>query len=470
MSHFPIPSPPLSAGVLGALLFLLGSFSPNGHSEDRPLSEKRAPANSAILFHDVHIFDGRSDQLSGPAHVLVSGNRIDVIDDALMALPDDNTLTRIDGAGRVLMPGLIDVHVHLFMETSSPQELLSAADDPESLFRKAEENATAMLLRGFTSVRDLAGPVFALKKSIDQRRVAGPRIWPSGAMISQTGGHADFRQVSELPRTPTSPLSPAEEIGIAAIADGVPEVLRRTREQLMKGASQIKVAAGGGVASDYDPLDVMQFTEAELQAAVDAAENWNTYVAAHVYTDRGIQQALKAGIKSIEHGQLLTEETARMIAAEGAWISLQPFLDDQDRNPYPEGSINRARQLLVSDGTDQAYRLAKQYDLKTAWGSDNLWSARGATRQGAKLAKLIRWYTPVEILQMATRANAELLALSGPRNPYPGKLGVVVEGALADLILVNGNPLEDIDLIADPENNFLVIMKDGVIYKNRLAD
>ena len=367
------------------------------------------------------------------------------------------------------MPGLIDVHSHLFMETSSPQELLAAADSPEQLFRKAEENATGMLMRGFTSTRDVAGPVFRLKRSIDQGDVVGPRIWPSGAIISQTSGHGDFRELDELPRTPTSPLSPAEELGIGVIADGVPEVLRRSREQLMQGASQLKLAAGGEVASEYDPLDVAEYTEAELKAAVDAAENWNTYVAVHAYTDRGIQTALRAGVMSIEHGQLMSEETARMIAEKGAWLSMQPFLDDEDRNPYPDGSPNRARQLLVSAGTDNAYNMAKKYNIKTAWGTDNLYSAQGAARQGAKLAKMVRWYTPAEVLTMATSTNAELLAMSGPRNPYPGTLGVVEEGALADLLLVDGNPLENIDLIADPEDNFLVIMKDGVIYKNLLG-
>jgi imidazolonepropionase-like amidohydrolase len=266
-----------------------------------------------------------------------------------------------------------------------------------------------------------------------------------------------------------SELSLAEQFGVGAIADGVDEVLRRTREQLMLGASQVKLAAGGGVASAYDPIDVSQYTEAELRAAVEAAENWNTYVAVHAYTSKAIQTAIRAGVKSIEHGQLLDEETARLMAENNVWLCLQPFLDDEDANPYPEGSENRANQLLVSQGTDNAYNLAKRYNIKTAWGTDTLYSRDGAARQGAKLAKLVRWYTPAEVLQMATSANAELLALSGPRNPYPGKLGVVEEGALADLLLVNGNPLEDIRLIEDPENNFVVIMKNGVIYKNLLG-
>lgn len=457
----------LAGLVIGVVAFgLLGILAQSGLAQSRPSSV--AEASTAVLFENVRVFDGVSPQVSGPTNVLVVGNTINAVGVESPSVSSAANVTRINGQGRVLMPGLIDAHTHLFMETSSEADLVAATANPESLFRRAQENATAMLMRGFTSARDMAGPVFELKRAIDSGRVAGPRIWPSGAMISQTGGHGDFRELAELPRTPTSELSLAEQFGVSAIADEVPEVLRSTREQLMRGASQIKVAAGGGVASAYDPIDATQYTEAELKAAVDAAENWNTYVAVHAYTPRAVQMAIRAGVKSIEHGQLIDEETARMIAEKGVWLSMQPFLDDEDANPYPEGSPNRESQLLVSRGTDNAYNLAKSYNLKTAWGTDNLYSSRGATRQGAKLAKMVRWYTPAEVLKMATSTNAELLALSGPRNPYPGKLGVVETGALADLLLVNGDPLANIRLIEDPERNFLVIMKNGVIYKNLL--
>lgn len=457
----------LAGLVIGVVAFgLLGILAQSGLAQSRPSSV--AEASTAVLFENVRVFDGVSPQVSGPTNVLVVGNTINAVGVESPSVFSAANVTRINGQGRVLMPGLIDAHTHLFMETSSEADLVAATANPESLFRRAQENATAMLMRGFTSARDMAGPVFELKQAIDAGRVVGTRIWPSGAMISQTGGHGDFRELAELPRTPTSELSLAEQFGVSAIADGVPEVLRSTREQLMRGASQIKVAAGGGVASAYDPIDATQYTEAELKAAVDAAENWNTYVAVHAYTPRAVQMAIRAGVKSIEHGQLIDEETARMIAEKGVWLSMQPFLDDEDANPYPEGSPNRESQLLVSRGTDNAYNLAKRYNLKTAWGTDNLYSSRGATRQGAKLAKMVRWYTPAEVLKMATSTNAELLALSGPRNPYPGKLGVVETGALADLLLVNGDPLANIRLIEDPERNFLVIMKNGVIYKNLL--
>lgn len=456
--------------VLGTLLLvLIGFVAQIGFAQGQSSPNTPSQEPTSILFENVRIFNGTSEQLSAPSNVLVVGNKIQTISTASIPAPTEGSITRINGEGRVLMPGLIDAHVHLVMETTPVEQLMSADTPVEAVFQTAEANATAMLMRGFTSARDMAGPVFELKKAIDRGNVVGPRIWPSGAMISQTAGHGDFRSLKELPRTPSTPLSRAEQYGVGAIADGVDEVLRRTREQLMQGASQIKLAAGGGVASAYDPLDASQYTEAEFKAAVDAAENWNTYVAVHAYTPKAIQTAIRAGVKSIEHGQLMDEATAQLMAEKGVWLSIQPFLDDQDANPYPEGSDSRAKQLEVATGTDNAYNLSKKYNIKTAWGTDNLYSTQGAARQGAKLAKLVRWYTPAEVLRMATSTNAELLAMSGPRNPYPGKLGVVEEGALADLLLVDGNPLENIQLIENPAKNFVVIMKDGKIYQNLLG-
>jgi len=227
--------------------------------------------------------------------------------------------------------------------------------------------------------------------------------------------------------------------------------------------------AGGGVASSMDPLDVTQYTVPELRAAVEAAENWGTYVTVHAYTPRAVRQSIEAGVKCIEHGQLLDDATAKLMANKGIWWSLQPFLDDDDAIPFSEGSANRAKQIEMTNGTDTAYKLAKKYKIKTAWGTDTLFDPTLATKQGKQLTKMVRWYTPFEALKMATADNGELLALSGLRSPYPGKLGVVQEGALADLLLVDGDPLANINLIADPAKNLLIIMKDGKIYKNTLA-
>jgi imidazolonepropionase-like amidohydrolase len=423
-------------------------------------------ANS-VLFERVRVFDGTSDSLSAPTNVLVRGNRIQRISsDPIPANRRANTRI-IDGDGRTLMPGLIDAHVHTMMESISLQAAMSS--EISYLALVAGEAAERQLLRGFTTVRDLGGASFALKRAIDEGVIPGPRIYPSGATISQTSGHGDFRSLTDIPRRQGAPGTYMERVGMTAIADGVDEVLLRTRENLMRGATQIKVMAGGGVASNFDPLDVTQYTLDEMKAAVAAADNWGTYVTVHAYTPDAVRMAIEAGVRCIEHGQLLDEPTAVMMAEKGVWWSLQPFLDDGDAIPFPEGSQNRIKQLQVTAGTDLAYRLAKKHDIRTAFGTDTLFDAELATRQGKQLTKLVRWYSPHQVLKMATADNAELLAMCGNRDPYPGKLGVVEEGALADLLLVNGNPLANLELVADPANSFVVIMKDGKVYKNTLA-
>jgi imidazolonepropionase-like amidohydrolase len=428
----------------------------------------QTPDAPSVLFQNVRVFDGRGSALSAPSDVLVRGNTIEKISSASVTGDQSDGATEvIDGGGRTLMPGLIDAHYHM-MFVGIPQAVALTADIGY-INQVAGKEAEKTLMRGFTTVRDMGGPSFGLKRAIDEGIVVGPRIYPSGAFLSQTSGHGDFRMPYDVPRDPGAPLSYTERTGAAAVADGVDQVLLRTREQLMQGASQIKLMAGGGVTSHYDPLDVTQYSEAELRAAVGAAEDWGTYVAVHAYTPRAIQRAIAAGVKCIEHGQLADDSTAKLMAARGIWWSLQPFLDDEDSSPLPEGSANRKKQLQMTGGTDTAYDLAIKYKIKTAWGTDTLFDPKLAERQGAQLSKLTRWYTPAQVLKMATANAAELLAMSGPRNPYPGKLGVIEEGALADLLLVEGNPIANIKLIEDPATNFVVIMKDGKVYKNLLT-
>lgn len=411
------------------------------------------------LFTNVRVFS--SGVTSAPTNVLVRGNTIASIGPAAAA-PGAMV---IDGGGRTLMPGLIDAHVHMMFNSLGQAALLTA--DIGFVNLAAAKGAEAMLLRGFTSVRDLGGPVLGLKRAIDSGVATGPRIWPSGAMISQTGGHGDFRLPSELPAPPDA-FSYSERIGAAMIADDAATVRKRAREQLALGASQIKLMAGGGVSSHYDPLDVTQYTVEELRAAVEAAENWGTYVTVHAYTPRAVRQAIAAGVRCIDHGQLLDEPTAQLMAEKGIWWSLQPFVEGKP-SAFAEGSPNRIKQQTMFAGTETAYRLAKKYNIKTAWGTDALFDPALTARQGDELAIMARWYTPAEVLTMATAGNAALLALSGARAPYPGRLGVVEAGALADLILVDGDPVANLDLVRDADRNFLVIMKDGKLVKNRAA-
>jgi imidazolonepropionase-like amidohydrolase len=420
----------------------------------------QAQQSPAVLFQNVRIFDGKNGALSPPSNVLVRDNRIEKISAATITADAQV----INGGGRVLMPGLIDAHWHAMLVRPTPASALANDVGYTNLLAAAE--ATSTLMRGFTTVRDMGGPAFALKRAIDEGLVAGPRIYPSGAIITITSGHGDFRQLSDLPRTIGGMLSRMEKIGGSMVADSPDEVRVRAREQLMQGATQVKLTAGGGVASPFSPLDVSTFTEPELRAAVEAADNWGTYVATHAYTPASIQRSIAAGVRCIEHGHLMDDATARLMAEKGIWLSTQPFLDVATASGLGPAEQDKMRQVV--SGTDRVYALAKKYGIKTAFGTDVLFAPALAERQGAMLVSLTRWYKPAEALIMATSTNAELLGLSGLRNPYPGRLGVVEDGALADLLLVDGNPIENIRLIEDPAKNFLVIMKGGKIYKNLL--
>jgi imidazolonepropionase-like amidohydrolase len=413
---------------------------------------------SETLFRNVRVFDGSATALSGPTNVLVRGNVIAAIGPE--AIPTAATKT-IDGRGRTLMPGLIDAHVHLTFGALTMAELASPDLTPAKAGEAAAANATQTLMRGFTSVRDVGGPIFEVKKMIDAGRIPGPRIWPSGPTVSQTSGHGDYRLPHEGPRRWTGKASQAELLGAGYIADGRDEVLAATREALRGGASQIKMMAGGGTSSAYDPLDVTQYTLDEMKAAVEAAENWGTYVTVHAYTPRAVRRAIEAGVLSIEHGQLLDEDTLKLMAERGIWLSLQRL---QDSTPEMT-PLRREKREPLMEGQQRVWPLAKRLGVKLAWGTDFLFDPQQNAEQNSYILRLKPWFTSAEILKLVTHDNAQLLALSGLRSPYKGQLGVVKEGALADLILVNGDPIANIDLLADPARNFAVIMKDGKVYK-----
>src|SRR5215472_10488684 len=432
-------------------------------SPDAAGAATAAPKVAVTLFKNVRIFDGKAEKLSDTSNVMVRGNIIERVSSDAIQSPADANVTVIEGGGRTLMPGLIDAHWHAMMIRSAPAQAIAGDVGYNNIAAGAE--ATDTLLRGFTTVRDVGGPTFGLKQAIDEGVIAGPRIFPSGAIITTTGGHGDFRELSELPRTIGGTPSRMEQLGGSMVADSPDEVRLRVREQLMQGASQIKLTAGGGVSSPHSPIDASTFTEAELRAAVEAAGNWGTYVTVHAFTPAAIQRAIAAGVRCIEHGFLMDDATAKLIANKGVWLSLQPIPEELVKG-FPVGSVQRAKADEVWLGVPRTYELAKKYKIKTAWGTDVLFSQALAQQQGAILASLVHWYTPAQALIMATGTNAQLLAMSGKRNPYPGKLGVVEEGALADLLLVDGDPIANINLIADPNKNFVVIMKDGRIYKN----
>ncbi len=415
------------------------------------------------LITNVNVFDGKNEALIENANVVITDNLITAISTEELAVAGG---TVIDGGGRTLIPGLIDVHWHTSY-CCTAQSTVVTGDILEVAIRGAM-GSEQTLMRGFTSVRDVGGNPFATKKMIDAGEIKGPRILPSGPPIGQTGGHFDYRPYQAVPSNSADSQWYWYSVGLMAMADGVAEVTKRAREVMRMGATQIKIAGGGGVSSVYDPLDVRQFTLDELTAFVEVADTYNTYVASHLFTDEAVQLSIQAGIKSIEHGFLMSRETMEMMRDNDVWLSIQPLLDDEDGFTFDDPS-SQEKWIAVTNGTDTAYKTAKEVGVKVAFGTDILFDPALADRQGAFLAKLQNWYTPYEVLKMATSDNAALLELSGPRHPYQdGPLGVIAEGAYADLILVDGNPLKDIDLIANPAENFDLIMKDGVIYKNQL--
>jgi len=445
--------------MIGGMSAVVGMFAGFGLA---PTELRAQTAPRPKLLTNLRYFDGTTLSMQEGRSILILGNRILGMP-AQDERPEDAEV--IDCGGRSVIPGLIDSHWHSTLVAVS--QIAAMTQDIGFIHLMAGREAGATLMRGFTTVRDLGGPSFGLKMAIDRGVVAGPRIFPSGAMISQTSGHGDFRLLNELPRFPDTPASYIERQGVALIADGADMVLRATREQLMKGASQIKIMAGGGVSSLYDPLDSNQFTEREMRAAVEAAEDWGTYVCSHVYTPGGIRRAIAAGVKSIEHGQLADDETAEIMGGEGVWWSIQPFLDDEDANPKSD-PVQRQKQLEVAAGTERAFELAARHNVPLAFGTDILFNPAGTSSQGRQLAKFARFMSPLEALSKATGAAGELLGLSGARAPYDGALGVIAEGALADLLVVDADPEAGLDWLDDPEGRINMIMKDGRIVKDTL--
>ena len=445
----------LKMKLLTTAIALIGWFSVV-IAQDKP--------KQITLFTNVQVFDGVSDKRF-KADVLVEGNIIKQISKEPLMVAQTDNVTIINGEGRTLMPGLTDAHWHS-MGAYMTLDPFSVGAGKLNLV--AVHGAEKTLMRGFTTVRDVGGPVFDVKAVIDEGLFVGPRIYAAGSMISQTSGHGDFRSPIDIPQSYSRDLTPQERMGTVAIADGRAQVMQRVRENLMHGAAFIKLMGGGGVASPSDPLDVSQYTIDEIAAAVEVAENWGTYVTVHSYTAKAIQNAIRGGVRNVEHGQLIDEETAKLMQEKNTSVVMQPFYNDEDAIPLPPESFAEKKYQQLISGTDNAYALAKKYNLLLGFGTDSQGNPALAERQGAQLAKLVRYFEPWEVLKIATSQNYQIMKRSGPRDPYPGENGVVKEGALADLLLVDGNPLKDINLIADPHKNFVIIMKDGVIYKNSI--
>lgn len=462
--------------------------------------------SEVTLFKDVNIFDGKNDALLEGYDVLVVRNLIQQIAEDIPVsgtyelevstgalervetLPGSGvngysitirdadgveTQTQqvavnvIAGGGRTLMPGLIDAHYHLMLAASQGDSW--RLEQPDYTHATMVVEANNLLQRGFTSIRDTAGPGFGIKKAVDEGMIPGPRMYLSGTLITQTSGHADRTLPFEEPRIFSGRAPVGEEVmKLDRVVNGRDEVLAATRQNLKQGATQIKIAIGGGVYSLYDPLDVTEFTEDEIRAAVDAASDWGTYVTAHVYTPKGVLRGIRNGLKTIEHGQLMDEEAAREMAERGVYLITQPFEAEENLRALAN-DIQWAKYLQVVEGWQRTADLVKQYDIKMGFGTDLVFAPDTNGQQADFLARFGKWFSNIEMLRMITSTNAEILALSGPRNPYQeGPLGVIEEGAYADIILVDGNPLEDVSILGSNGANIPLVMKDGQIFKNTM--
>ena len=417
------------------------------------------------LIKDVKVFDGTSDQLKdGP--VLIENNLIKSIGPGSRAPAG---AVQIDGKGGTLMPGLIDMHSHLVIH----EGMLDGRDnlDQIAIGAIAVEKMRDYLDQGFTTARDAGGNTLGLAKAVRQGRIPGPRIYPSGGFMSQVGGHADTGRWNDN----IGDVDMLEKHEFGYIVSGRAQMLEACRHNLRAGATQIKVMAGGGVASGFDPLHMTQFTLDEFKAAVEVAEDYGTYVKVHAYHDRSVNRAIDAGVKCIEHGFLMSEETVKRMKKEGIALSVQAVMSVEAFDPKQVEKLTffsadqKSKAVKVNSGATQMLKWALEHDLLMATGGD-MFDKANANRQVDNMIILRTLGFPAaKILQMGTGDAAKIITMCGEMNPYKdGPLGVIKPGAYADLLIVDGNPLEDISVMTTPDETFDLIMKDGVVYKNTL--
>ena len=453
-------------------------------------AQDAAPAPK-VLFTNVNVFDGTSDTLHENMNVLVVGNLIDTISSEGIVVDASTNTTMIDGGGRTLMPGLIDSHVHL-THTFAPGGVKGwEAMTWEEIGVYAVASAREHLMSGFTTVRDMGGMGTGFKRGIDAGYVEGPRIYAAGAYIAQTAGHGDLRLRSQ----PNSQLagiqySNLERLNLMRVADGVPAMLTAVRENFAEGAAYIKIHAGGGVSSEKDPLHTVQYTPEELKAAGQACANWDTYFTVHAYNTASVNQALDAGAGCIDHAQLIDDATMKRIAKSGVFLppNLAAISPDIPKylamNPVysdPTSPVSAKMQQFI-EGSANFVDLVKKHKPKRVFNSDIVFATKTSFRQHIDYEKYVSglFFGNFETLKSLTSIPGDLAQLTGKNNPYPGKLGVIESGAYADILIVDGNPLEDLAAIgANPKwydapprtddiQTIRVIMKDGKIYKNTL--
>ncbi|MCX2862632.1 amidohydrolase family protein [Paucibacter sp. PLA-PC-4] len=412
-------------------------------------------SQSRIVIRNALLFDSASAELLPRTTVVIEGERI--VEVTQRPLQVSEAAQHIDAGGRVLLPGLIDAHVHVMAVSHDVLQL--SARPPSLITAQSKPVLEALLMRGYTSVRDAGGADFGLQEAVASGLFIGPRLFIAGQPLSQTGGHADAR-----PKGTREMFCTCAGLGLPGlIADGDAEVRRAAREQVRNGVNQIKVMAGGGVASPTDPIDGTQYSIAELAAICEEAEAANLYVMAHAYSPRSIIRAVQAGVRSIEHGNLLDETSAREMKRQGAY--LVPTLATYEALGEEGARLGWSAEMLaklerVKARGIEAIQLAKAEGIPIAFGTDLLGHMQ--PRQNREFALRAAAMGPLEILQSATSTAAELMR-------QQGQIGRIQAGAYADLLLVEGDPRRDLAMLAEPEQGLALIMKAGHIYKNRTS-
>ena len=427
--------------------------------------ESEGPAQ--ILITNVDVWDGTSDTVTPGVNVLIENNRIKQVA-AIISAPG---ATVIDGQGGVVTPGLIDMHQHLMLTGGT-----AAGNQWDAYVQgaNASRGAEYLLLQGFTTIREIAGNSIGIKKAVNSGMLPGPRIYTSGPAIGPTGGHSDWNSAV----APPGAEDYQQKVQNTFVVDGRAAWLRAGRWNFRNGADFLKVMAGGGVGSEFDPIQLNSPSLEEMKAAVQVANEYQSYVAIHGYTDDAYMKAMDAGVISFEHGFLVTEKTVKRMKKEGVWWSFQPYgAWTVLCGEYPEWytEVMKRKGKEVCEGVKLATALMAEYDIKMFTGSD-MFSYDNFENA------LVNVTTPVEIpdnlfssldaMKMATSLPGQFLRENvGPaRNPFiDAKLGVIEEGAWADVLVYNGDPTQNVKLILE-EDNLLVIIKDGIVHKNLTVD
>ncbi len=408
----------------------------------------------AMVFSNCRLLDTTRGELLPEHHVLVEGPYIKEVSDRPLKA---GRAANIDLAGRTLMPGLSDAHVHVTAVEADFAKI--ARMSPAYITARAAQILRAMLNRGFTTVRDAAGADWGLAQAVQEGLLPGPRILYCGHALSKTGGHGDARTRGEA-QFP----QPFPTVGtLGRICDGLTEVRRAAREELRLGAQQIKIMASGGAASPNDLVDSAQFSLEEMQAIVAEAEDAQTYVMAHACTSRAIVRALKAGVRSIEHGNLIDQEALHLLVAKGAFfvptlVTYEMLSREGKESGFPvefQGKANELQKHALA-----ALEAAHRQGAQIAFGTDLIGPMH--RHQSLEFGLRREVQQPLDIIQGATICCAQLFNLTG-------RIGVIAPGAYADLIVVDGNPLADLGLLQDPETHLSLILKAGKIFKNRLS-